>query len=82
MSKMKGKGPGVKAGTDHDKLTKWENVEESGEFFRITAVTASPLDDPIVVVGACREGSAAQWIEHQTLNTWMSARRGLESDWC
>ena len=28
------------------------------------------------------EGSVAQWIEHQTLNTWMAARRGFEPDWC
>ena len=28
------------------------------------------------------EGSVAQWIEHQTLNTWMTARRGFEPDWC
>ena len=28
------------------------------------------------------EGSVTQWIEHQTLNTWMTARRGFESDWC
>ena len=29
-----------------------------------------------------QEGSVAQWIEHQTLNTWMAARRGFEPDWC
>ena len=26
--------------------------------------------------------SVAQWIEHPTLNTWMTARRGFESNWC
>ena len=29
-----------------------------------------------------KEGSVAQWIEHQTMNTWMTPRRGFEPLWC
>ena len=28
------------------------------------------------------EGSMSQWIEHQTMNTWMTPQCGFESPWC
>ena len=40
----------------------------------------SPLLQLFQILGEV--GNVAQWIEHQTLNTWITARRGLESDWC
>ena len=37
---------------------------------------------PSEVNSPSKVGSVAQWMEHQTLNTWMAARRGFEPDWC
>ena len=28
------------------------------------------------------KGSVAQWVKHQTMNTWMTSRRGFEPPWC
>ena len=37
---------------------------------------------PIFITTFLRMGSVAEWIEHQTMNTWMTPQCGFKPPWC